>query len=112
MKKYVFLTFLLAACGLLFFGLAHFVNAQEGAAAPDSVTLDNSFGKVTFSHKGHTAQGECKVCHHMGTPDQKCEVCHTKDAKLNAQNAFHKNCIDCHKEKASGPTGCMDCHKK
>jgi hypothetical protein len=112
-KKYVLLTFILVACSLLFFGLSRFVTAQDAKVAPDSVTLDCSFGKITFSHKGHTAAaGECKTCHHMGTPDQKCVVCHSKEAKVNAQNAFHKNCIDCHKKEAKGPTGCMDCHKK
>jgi hypothetical protein len=108
-KKFVFLLILLLGCGLLFFGLSRIVDAQT---APDSVTLDCSFGKVTFSHKGHTALGECKVCHHMGTQDQKCSACHSADAKMDAKSAFHKNCIDCHKEKAKGPTGCMDCHKK
>jgi hypothetical protein len=111
MKKIVFLTVLLLGCSLAFFGLFRLVSAQE-KAAPESVTLECSFGKITFSHQGHAAVGECKVCHHMGTPDQKCEICHTKDAKLDAKGAFHKNCIDCHKEKAKGPTGCMDCHKK
>jgi hypothetical protein len=111
MRKIVFFMFLLMACSLLFFGLYRFVTAQE-STAPESVTLDNTFGKVTFSHKAHAAMGECKTCHHMGTPDQKCEICHTKDAKVDAKSALHKNCIDCHKEKAKGPTGCMDCHKK
>jgi hypothetical protein len=110
-RKYVFLTLLLAGSGLLILGLSRLVTAQD-ATGPESVTLDCSFGKVTFSHKGHMGSGDCKVCHHMGTPDQKCAACHTAEAKMPAKDAFHKNCIDCHKEKAAGPTGCMDCHKK
>lgn len=111
MKKMVFLSILLVGCALLCFGLFKFVTAQEGTG-PESVTLDSSFGKVTFSHKAHAAADECKTCHHMGTPDQKCEACHNADATMNSKDAFHKNCIECHKAKEKGPTGCMDCHKK
>ncbi len=48
----------------------------------------------------------------MGEVTQKCNSCHTAEAQMDSKTAFHKNCIDCHKAKEKGPTGCMDCHKK
>ena len=114
MKKFIIAGFILAAAAAVLFCLGTFIMAQD-QTPPESVTHDGaSMGKVTFSHKGHVDQGvSCKECHHNGeTPVQKCESCHTADAKLDAKAAYHKNCIDCHKAKEKGPTGCMECHKK
>ena len=111
MKKFVFAAFAVTALSLVFFS-AH-ARAQQNP--PESVTEDGSFGQVTFSHKTHAdpANAACKDCHHMGeAPVQKCESCHTADSQVTRKDAYHKKCIDCHKEKAKGPTGCMDCHKK
>ena len=112
MKKYILLLGVVAVLSFVFLSLGKFLNAQE-ATPPETVTAECSFGKVTFSHKLHAEAAACKDCHHMAeSPVQKCKSCHTADAKLNSKDAYHKNCIDCHKEKAKGPTGCMDCHKK
>jgi hypothetical protein len=113
MRKFIIAGFILAAVAVTVFSIGSFIMAQE-QTPPESVTHDTSFGKVTFSHKGHVASGAtCKDCHHMAeTPVKQCESCHTADAKLSAKDAYHKNCIDCHKAKEKGPTGCMDCHKK
>ncbi len=113
MKKLFLAGFALAAAAAVIFCLGTFIMAQE-QTPPESVTHDTSFGKVTFSHKGHIGSGvTCKECHHMGeAPVKKCESCHNADAKLDAKSAYHKDCIDCHKAKEKGPTGCMDCHKK
>lgn len=111
MRRLAVVVFVAAALSLVFFSTRLF--AQQ--AAPDSVTEEGSFGAVTFSHKVHSdpANGACKDCHHMAeAPVQKCEDCHTADSQVNRKDAYHKKCIDCHKEKAKGPTGCMDCHKK
>src|SRR5512136_847364 len=81
------------------------LKAQE---APANVTVPGgSLGQVSFNHKAHSEAASCKDCHHMGEVTQKCNSCHTADAKLTAKDAFHKNCIDCHKAKEKGPTGCM-----
>jgi hypothetical protein len=87
----------------------------EEQSSPDRVTLEGgALGKVSFSHKGHIDDGiTCKDCHHAGeSPVQKCDSCHTPDSKVNSKEAYHKNCIVCHKAKAQGPAGCMECHKK
>lgn len=110
MKKFITVTFVIAAASLVFFSA--YVRAQD-QAMPDTITEESSFGNVTFSHKIHTEAAACKDCHHMGeSPVQKCDSCHTADSKTTTKDAYHKNCIECHKEKAKGPTGCMECHKK
>lgn len=90
-----------------------------------------------FPHKKHASEFQvpCKDCHHLyenggnvweeGDPVAKCESCHTspktgkalKDAspeeqKRSLYNAFHRNCLNCHKEEAKGPTKCIECHPK
>ncbi|MFH1577796.1 MAG: cytochrome c3 family protein [Candidatus Omnitrophota bacterium] len=108
MKRYIVVVGLvIAICLCSWFLITSFIRAQE-----DTITLDCSFGKITFSHKKHTETISCKECHHTGIDNPKCRSCHTKEADINPQKAFHENCIECHKEKAAGPTGCVDCHKK
>ena len=113
MKKAVLLGSLIAGVSVFFFCFGSMIQAQDASSGPDSVTLaGGSFGKVTFSHKGHGGAG-CKDCHHKGeTPVMKCAACHSQDSTVDGKTAFHKNCIECHKTQAKGPTGCMDCHKK
>lgn len=87
---------------------------------------------VTFNHEKHVADGiACTECHHVyengenvwhkGDVVQPCCICHkekTEGKVLSLQNAFHKNCRDCHKDlekegKTTGPyKKCTDCHKK
>ncbi len=104
-------------------------------------------GIVEFSHKKHVAEykNTCGDCHHdkdhkplanlkAGDNVQACIECHKKpgvkpkgkDApKLSEKEtmeyvgeAFHKNCIDCHKEfnkknnSTNAPTTCVKCHQK
>jgi hypothetical protein len=72
------------------------------AYAADTVTYENSKGKVTFNHKAHADKlGDCKACH-AGEP---AKIAIDKDAAHGAA------CKDCHKAK-NGPTKCNDCHKK
>ncbi len=39
----------------------------------------------------------------------KCASCHNYKAKIDSQNAFHRQCIGCH-EKDGGPLLCGECH--
>jgi len=99
--------------------------------APESVVLDKASAKkppVTFPHKAHLAVAACSDCHHTqkgltadSTAEVKpCAACHLDPEKPDTpsmremsltKNPFHKQCIDCHKQKAKGPTKCADCHK-
>ncbi|MCK4535644.1 MAG: cytochrome c3 family protein [Desulfuromonadales bacterium] len=66
------------------------------------ITLEASYGKVTFSHTLHAEFLDCATCHAEGTPGP---------IELNKTTA-HALCKDCHKEQSAGPTGCKDCHIK
>ncbi|MCM8800864.1 MAG: cytochrome c family protein [Candidatus Omnitrophica bacterium] len=103
MRKY----FILLGLVILLCYLSNFIHAQE-----EKIILENKFGNVTFSHKLHTESISCQICHHKGLDSPKCSDCHTKDTEVNYMSAFHRKCIDCHKEKAKGPVSCNDCHKK
>lgn len=87
---------------------------------------------VPFDHMAHTKAGvKCDDCHHVykdgkntwkeGDEVQKCSTCHdlNKDTEkdgmkvMKLQNAYHRNCKNCHKEKKKGPyKKCNDCHVK
>lgn len=110
MKKYVFIAILLIGFYFLFLSVVNLTIAQE--SQKDTITLESSMGNVTFSHKKHCELDACNKCHHTGMGNPECTTCHSKEAEVNPMNAFHKNCIDCHKEKQAGPVGCGDCHKK
>jgi hypothetical protein len=96
-----------------------FVLAFAGAvlAVSDTIQLSKS-GKakvVTFTHKAHTgyANNDCKKCHHTGQ-NTNCKGCHdatgSKGGGKTTKDAFHKQCIDCHKAGGKGPTSCAGCH--
>jgi hypothetical protein len=67
-------------------------------------------GKVFFDHNTHTVESgygiSCCDCHHNldeGETDQDEDM-------LSRSDAFHTQCIDCHKEAEAGPEKCELCH--
>ena len=116
-----------------------------------SLAQEPKRAEVAFPHAVHFSY-RCQTCHHTWTgndPIAGCTTaqCHdlnespkTEDGKpvqdplikiRYYKNAFHKNCIGCHKEiakknkimeatrmpldeklPATGPTGCVGCHPK
>ena len=78
-------------------------------------------GKILFDHKTHTVESgygiSCSDCHHNleegETNPQACGECHEPESQdedvLSRADAFHTQCIDCHKEVA-GPEECGLCH--
>ena len=109
---------------------------------PSSVETRRS--PVEFPHSVHFSMA-CQTCHHKWNGESPVVSCQTSGchdlAELPPQgspatetaryykNAFHKQCIGCHKEisaknkaiamtagpapsklPASGPTGCIECH--
>ena len=135
-KRLTLLTVVLS--GFLFLSVGILVAAD--VPVPNQVLIENKGyakdkkGPVKFDHKKHSADYKiaCTECHHVikdgknvfkeGDKVQKCSACHNPEKKegkvMKLQNAFHKNCKDCHKdlEKAGKPTGpfkkCNDCHEK
>ncbi|MEJ5226727.1 cytochrome c3 family protein [Thermodesulfovibrio sp.] len=88
------------------------------------------FPPTEFNHKKHAENYkiDCKTCHHTdANPAEKatkCIECHDpqgekaaeKGGGIKAMDAYHKQCIDCHKKEneagKAAPTKCNDCHKK
>lgn len=84
-----------------------------------------------FPHDFHMEFLECKACHHRyedgvnvveedeldGSDEMRCRYCHNDSASIEARQAFHRQCIECHRmydkqEKASGPRTCGTCHPR
>ncbi len=107
--------------------------------APDNVVIENKGYKkdkkrpVPLDHKKHAVDYKiaCADCHHVykdgknvfkeGDKVQKCSECHDPKKKttmdgmkvMKLQNAYHKNCKNCHKKEKKGPfKKCNDCHVK
>jgi hypothetical protein len=85
-----------------------------------------------FPHDKHMEIVEsCTVCHHRfedgvnvlqedeldGSDAMRCHTCHNEEASLDARQAFHRQCIQCHRQNAkqdamSGPRTCGGCHPR
>ncbi|EFK07283.1 acidic cytochrome c3 family protein [delta proteobacterium NaphS2] len=127
--------------GLLFLSVGTLALAAtaETAEPKEKIMIQNEGyakdkkGPVAFDHVAHTKAGvTCNECHHVykkagentwkeGDEVQKCSECHDinenteKDGMkvMKLQNAYHRNCKNCHKEEKKGPyKKCNDCHAK
>ncbi|MDX2030948.1 MAG: cytochrome c3 family protein [Blastocatellia bacterium] len=147
----LFVVFCLSsASGRIFSGEA----ASQGQKLPGDdliiPSVDEKWGQVKFTHQQHLAFSDCTYCHHTNKgltlesfnagKSEKipfCADCHLRkegDAKtpkaadgveLWSKEAYHVNCIDCHKgeitrkpkdagavlKQGEGPTKCAACHE-
>ena len=99
--------------------------APDSKECPETIVLKQLvevYEEVVFPHAEHAdlADEGCGTCHHHTPPGvyKKCGTCHNKGLfekeKLNMLNlraAYHRECIGCHEEWESGPTGCTECHE-
>jgi Class III cytochrome C family len=99
--------------------------SPDSEACPGTFVLDQLvevYEEVSFSHRDHAEAAEegCRTCHHHSSVGvyKKCGACHQKglfdEGKLNVLNlkaAYHVQCVGCHEESGSGPTGCTECHE-
>jgi len=106
---------------------------------PVRIMFTPTAGKVLFTHKTHSELGgygiDCYTCHHHPEYDESalrpcgdchgqtqertepntCRECH-EEGELETENtpkrsdAFHDQCIGCHKENDAGPIECSECH--
>lgn len=92
---------------------------------PDVVILDqlsDVYLPVPFDHRGHARMsdmaGGCATCHHFtpaGAPHPACRSCHdpnsagTDIAKPGLKGAYHRQCLNCHKEWTD-EKDCNKCH--
>lgn len=87
---------------------------------PIRIMFYNTAGNVIFDHREHVEDYglDCTDCHHMyeeseGTKPEACSECHMPDSDEESpklSDAFHTQCIECHKDSGSGPTECTQCH--
>jgi hypothetical protein len=117
------------------------VGALIAADVPDEIVIENKGyekdkkGPTKLSHKKHheVYKAACTDCHHEfkdgknvwkeGDPVQKCIACHDplekKGKVMKLQNAYHRNCKNCHKayikdhpESKAPYKKCTGCHEK
>jgi class III cytochrome C family protein len=107
---------------------------------PVRLMFKSAAGNVLFDHKIHSDSSgyglSCKDCHHHPEEDdadlracgdchklpekgeavqKACTDCHDTDEiegseMMKRPEAFHAQCIDCHKEVDAGPQDCGLCH--
>jgi hypothetical protein len=79
-------------------------------------SLAKIYQPVTFSHGMHAlVADDCASCHHHSEPDQtpSCKECHGSRPNIpKLKDAYHGQCMGCHKEMGMGPTSCAECHTK
>ncbi|MDY7035341.1 MAG: cytochrome c3 family protein [Thermodesulfobacteriota bacterium] len=137
MKKGLLALVVVALTGFIFIT----VGVLTAGDVPDDVIIQNEGykkdkkGPVKLSHKKHSTEYKvaCNECHHEykegkniwkeGQPVRKCSECHNplkkEDKVIKLQNAYHKNCKNCHKalikdgKSTKAPfKKCNDCHQK
>lgn len=107
---------------------------------PIRVMYKTTAGRVLFDHKTHSASTgygtSCYDCHHHPPEDEaalkSCGTCHPVEPEEGAVpesclechdaedveetevvkrvDAYHTQCIDCHKAVGAGPIDCSACH--
>ncbi len=84
--------------------------------------LSKKYMPVVFYHRAHAQMSEmsggCATCHHYNTsgPIQPCKNCHQAErkrddiSKPDLEAAYHRQCINCHREW-SHENSCTSCHE-
>jgi len=105
-----------------------FVRLGPATAPPEEIDMGRA--PAFFPHDKHMEDvGDCKACHHRyekgenvldeseldGSDAMRCRTCHNAGSETDARQAFHRQCIQCHRimekeGKASGPRTCGQCH--
>ncbi len=94
------------------------IELQKITASPDR------YEPVLFAHRIHARMsemsGNCVLCHHYNPPGSvlACSECHaaetsSKNADLSKpglKGAYHRQCINCHRESGLAATQCESCH--
>lgn len=96
-----------------------FISCKKGTGPKGETTItkinkSSEMGAVKMSHDKHEfADVKCIECHHKEGNDSRIKICGSKDCHTGegAEDTIHDLCINCHKERKSGPTGCDGCHK-
>ena len=122
-KKELMLAYGVAVCLLVIGAISYAAFPLKAPHEPLRLMFDVAAGNVLFNHKIHTVEEgyalSCGDCHHTLSEDeyadaQSCSECHDPaegDEEIPKRaDAFHLQCIDCHKDFEAGPTECTGCH--
>jgi hypothetical protein len=132
------LAIILFVVGVLSYAITAF--SAKTPDSPMRLMFKGVAGKVLFDHKTHTKDSgygiSCDKCHHHPGEDEAairacgdchsftakedtlpraCAECHEADEIEDSEikkraDAFHLQCINCHKENEAGPEKCASCH--
>ena len=80
----------------------------------------DQYEAVQFDHSSHEGYADnCETCHHHASGVEHtppCRECHGKVSgdlrKPGLKGAYHRQCMNCHREMEAGPMGCEECHPK
>ncbi|VEN75296.1 conserved hypothetical protein [Candidatus Desulfarcum epimagneticum] len=124
---------------LFFVGVASYAGfSGPQPESPARLMFKSVAGNVLFDHKAHLDDSgyaiACLECHHHPAEEENlasCGSCHAKDKKETASlscldcheadevdagetparsDAFHDQCVGCHKDGGAGPEECGSCH--
>lgn len=116
-KRYVSITVFVAV--MLLVAVGGYLRPQAKQSAPARVVMDNSGGRVIFTHQAHAQDYgfECADCHHDNIGQEQplaCGSCHPSafDEKFRAghQKVFSNEeaCMRCHYETPKAPLAAED----
>jgi len=82
---------------------------------PDTMVLDNKYGKVTFTHKLHydRVKGDCTACHTKVFPQSRTALNYGK-AQHRVAEAEGTSCAFCHRvggTSFASDSNCVKCHE-
>lgn len=122
-KKELKLAGALAVCLLVIGVISYAAFPLQAPPEPLRLMFNVAAGNVLFNHKIHAAVSgyglSCGDCHHTLSEDeyadaQSCSECHELDEgdeeMPKRADAFHLQCINCHKDFEAGPVECTGCH--
>ena len=122
-KKELKLAYGVAVCLLIIGAISYAAFPLQAPQEPLRLMFNVAAGNVLYNHKIHTVDEgyglSCGDCHHTLAEDeyadaQSCSECHDPyegDEEVPKRaDAFHLQCINCHKDFGAGPTECTGCH--
>lgn len=122
-KKELMLAYGVAAVLLVIGAISYAAFPLKEPREPLRLMFEVAAGNVLFNHKIHTVEEgyglSCGDCHHTLSEDeyadaQSCSECHELDEgdeeMPKRADAFHLQCINCHKDYEAGPIECTGCH--
>ena len=122
-KKELKLAYGVAVCLLLIGAICYASFPLKAPEEPLRLMYTVAAGNVLFNHKVHSFEEgyglSCEDCHHElldGESDVplQCGECHDPtegDEEVPKRaDAFHFQCINCHKDFEAGPVECTGCH--